>query len=183
MEDGLKLVFGPNPYRPETPIHGGVEFLGIFLPSLSAVPHCLRRAGDRRGVASGLPNAARRDGARRRLRPQHGRFARRAGRAGSSPVLSPSASRWRRSPACCCRRSIPCSPPWGTTSSCSRLPSSSSAAWADRRRRGRGPIATQVQAIAALYISPVWTDPIVFGIMVVMLMVRPQGLFGRIGHA
>ena len=42
---------------------------------------------------------------------------------------------------------------------------------------------TQVQAIAALYISPVWTDPIVFGIMVVMLMVRPQGLFGRLGHA
>ena len=37
--------------------------------------------------------------------------------------------------------------------------------------------------IAALYISPVWTDPIVFGIMVVMLMVRPQGLFGRLGHA
>jgi branched-chain amino acid transport system permease protein len=29
----------------------------------------------------------------------------------------------------------------------------------------------------------VWTDPIVFGIMVVMLMVRPQGLFGRLGHA
>ena len=42
---------------------------------------------------------------------------------------------------------------------------------------------TQVQAIASLYISPVWTDPIVFGIMVVMLMVRPQGLFGRLGYA
>ena len=41
---------------------------------------------------------------------------------------------------------------------------------------------TQVQAIASLYISPVWTDPIVFGIMVIMLMVRPQGLFGRLGH-
>ena len=25
-------------------------------------------------------------------------------------------------------------------------------------------------------------DPIVFGIMVIMLMVRPQGLFGRLGH-
>ena len=42
---------------------------------------------------------------------------------------------------------------------------------------------TQVQAIASLYISPVWTDPIVFGIMVVVLMVCPQGLFGRLGHA
>jgi branched-chain amino acid transport system permease protein len=28
----------------------------------------------------------------------------------------------------------------------------------------------------------VWSDPIVFGIMVIMLMVRPQGLFGRLGH-
>jgi len=41
---------------------------------------------------------------------------------------------------------------------------------------------TQVQAISSLYISPVWSDPIVFAIMVVMLMVRPQGLFGRLGH-
>jgi len=41
---------------------------------------------------------------------------------------------------------------------------------------------TQIQAIASLYISPVWTDPIVFGIMVLMLIARPQGLFGRLGH-
>ena len=45
-----------------------------------------------------------------------------------------------------------------------------------------GLLLTQVQAIASLYISPVWTDPIVFTIMVVMLIVRPQGLFGRLGH-
>jgi branched-chain amino acid transport system permease protein len=32
-------------------------------------------------------------------------------------------------------------------------------------------------------ISPVWTDPIVFGTMVAFLMFRPQGLFGRLGHA
>ncbi|SMF80210.1 amino acid/amide ABC transporter membrane protein 1, HAAT family [Tistlia consotensis] len=42
---------------------------------------------------------------------------------------------------------------------------------------------TQVQALAALVISPVWTDPIVFGVMVLCLMFRPQGLFGRLGHA
>jgi branched-chain amino acid transport system permease protein len=42
---------------------------------------------------------------------------------------------------------------------------------------------TQVQAISSLYVSPVWADPIVFGIMVAMLMLRPQGLFGRLGHA
>ena len=45
-----------------------------------------------------------------------------------------------------------------------------------------GLLLTQVQAIVSLYISPVWSDPIVFGIMVAMLMVRPQGLFNRLGH-
>jgi branched-chain amino acid transport system permease protein len=42
---------------------------------------------------------------------------------------------------------------------------------------------TQVQALASLVISPVWTDLIVFGTMVAFLMFRPQGLFGRLGHA
>lgn len=46
-----------------------------------------------------------------------------------------------------------------------------------------GILLTQVQAIASLYISPSWTDPLVFAIMVAALMYRPQGLFGRIGHA
>jgi branched-chain amino acid transport system permease protein len=45
-----------------------------------------------------------------------------------------------------------------------------------------GIVLTQIQAIASLYISPSWTDPLVFAIMVAVLMVRPQGLFGRIGH-
>lgn len=45
-----------------------------------------------------------------------------------------------------------------------------------------GLLITQIQAISSLYISPSWTDPLAFAIMVVVLMVRPQGLFGRIGH-
>jgi branched-chain amino acid transport system permease protein len=46
-----------------------------------------------------------------------------------------------------------------------------------------GLVLTQIQAIASLYMSPSWTDPLVFAIMVAVLMVRPQGLFGRLGHA
>lgn len=46
-----------------------------------------------------------------------------------------------------------------------------------------GVLLTQVQAISALFISPVWADPLVFGVMVLVLMFRPQGIFGRIGHA
>jgi branched-chain amino acid transport system permease protein len=46
-----------------------------------------------------------------------------------------------------------------------------------------GLLLTQVQALASLAISPVWTDPIVFGTMVAFLVFRPQGIFGRLGHA
>jgi branched-chain amino acid transport system permease protein len=46
-----------------------------------------------------------------------------------------------------------------------------------------GLVLTQIQAISSLYIPPSWTDPLVFAIMVAVLMVRPQGLFGRLGHA
>jgi branched-chain amino acid transport system permease protein len=40
-----------------------------------------------------------------------------------------------------------------------------------------------VQVLSSLIVSPVWSDPIVFSIMVLVLVLRPQGLFGRIGHA
>lgn len=47
-----------------------------------------------------------------------------------------------------------------------------------------GLLLTQAQAISSLYISPVWADPLVFAIMVLVLMVRPQGIFGgKLGHA
>jgi len=46
-----------------------------------------------------------------------------------------------------------------------------------------GLLLTQVQSISSLFISPVWSDPLLFGIMVVVLMWRPQGLFGKLGHA
>ena len=36
--------------------------------------------------------------------------------------------------------------------------------------------------INELVISPVWSDPLLFGIMVLVLMWRPHGLFGRLGH-
>ena len=45
-----------------------------------------------------------------------------------------------------------------------------------------GLLLTQVQSISSLFISPVWSDPLLFGIMVLVLMWRPQGLFGKLGH-
>jgi branched-chain amino acid transport system permease protein len=47
-----------------------------------------------------------------------------------------------------------------------------------------GLLLTQIQSLSSLYVSPVWGDPIVFGIMVLVLFVRPQGIFGgKLGHA
>lgn len=40
---------------------------------------------------------------------------------------------------------------------------------------------TQIQSISSLIIPPVWSDLLVFVIMVAVLVVRPQGLFGKLG--
>jgi branched-chain amino acid transport system permease protein len=182
MEDTFGLIFGPNPYRLETPIAGGVEAFGIFLPSyrlfliivgtaiIAAVAFVVYRtrlgamvraaAYDRHMAASlGVP-------------VQHvyaGAFAFGVALAGLAGVLlAPMYSVF---------------PTMGrdfilmafTVVIVGGMGSIAGAVVA-------GLLLTQVQAITSLYISPVWSDPIVFGIMVATLMVRPQGLFGRLGH-
>jgi branched-chain amino acid transport system permease protein len=182
MEDGFRLVFGPNPQRPEMPITGGVDFFGIFLPSyrlfliivgaaiIAAVAYVVYRtrlgamvraaAYDRHMAASlGVP-------------VQHvyaGAFAFGVALAGLAGVLL--------------------APIYSVFPTMGR--DFILMAFSVVIVGGMGSIAgavvaglllTQVQAIASLYISPVWSDPIVFGIMVAMLMVRPQGLFSRLGH-
>ena len=182
LEDTFRLVFGPNPHRPETPITGGVEAFGIFLPAyrlflivfgtaiIAAVAFVVYRtrlgamvraaAYDRHMAASlGVP-------------VQHvyaGAFAFGVALAGLAGVLL-----------------APIYTVFPTMGRDFIL-----MAFTVVIVGGMGSIAgvvvaglllSQVQAIVSLYISPVWSDPIVFGIMVAMLMVRPQGLFGRLGH-
>jgi len=182
MEDSFRLMFGPNPHRPETPITGGVEAFGIFLPAyrlflivigtaiIAAVAFVVYRtrlgamvraaAYDRNMAASlGVP-------------VQHvyaGAFAFGVALAGLAGVLlAPIYSVF---------------PTMGrdfifmafTVVIVGGMGSIAGAVVA-------GLLLTQVQVIVSLYISPVWSDPIVFGIMVAMLMVRPQGLLGRLGH-
>ncbi len=182
MEDAFRLVFGPNPHRPEAPISGGIDAFGIFVPSyrlflivigaaiIAAVALVVYRtrlgamvraaAYDRHMAASlGVP-------------VQHvyaGAFAFGVALAGLAGVLlAPIYSVF---------------PTMGrdfilmafTVVIVGGMGSIAGAVVA-------GLVLTQVQAISSLYISPVWSDPIVFGIMVLMLIVRPQGLFGRLGH-
>jgi len=182
LEDAFRLAFGPNPYRPDTPIRGAVTLFGVFLPNyrlflivvgaavIAAVALVVYRtrlgamvraaAFDRNMAASlGVPVAT----------VYAGAFAFGVALAGFAGVLlAPIYSVF---------------PTMGrdfilmafTVVIVGGLGSIAGAVVA-------GLFLTQVQAIASLYISPVWSDPIVFAIMVVMLMVRPQGLFGRLGH-
>ncbi|MCW5687193.1 MAG: branched-chain amino acid ABC transporter permease [Pseudolabrys sp.] len=182
MEDAFRLVFGPNPHKPETPISGAIDVFGVFLPlyrlflivggavivALVALVLYRTRLGamvraaafDRHMAASlGVP-------------VQHvyaGAFAFGVALAGLAGVLL--------------------APIYSVFPTMGR--DFILMAFTVVIVGGMGSIAgvvvaglllTQVQAVSSLYISPVWSDPIVFGIMVIMLMVRPQGLFGRLGH-
>jgi len=183
LEDALRLIFGPNPVKPETPIRGALDIAGIVMPNyrlflvlfgafiIAAVALVIYRtrlgamvraaAFDRDMAGSlGVPVT----------RVYAGAFAFGVALAGLAGVLL--------------------APIYSVFPTMGR--DFIFIAFTVVIVGGMGSIAgtvvaglllTQVQAIASLYISPVWTDPIVFAIMVVMLMLRPQGLFGRLGYA
>jgi branched-chain amino acid transport system permease protein len=183
LEDLLKIVFGANPLRVESPITGATEMVGLFFPnyrlfvmlfggaliaavwllvfrtSLGAVVRAA--AFDRQMSASlGVPVA----------RVYAGTFAFGAALAGTAGVLL--------------------APIYSVFPTMGRdfvliafsvviiggMGSIKGAVLA-------GLLLTQVQSLSSLYISPVWSDPLLFGIMVLVLMWRPQGLFGKLGHA
>jgi branched-chain amino acid transport system permease protein len=183
VEDLLKAGFGPNTFRPPTPITGATEILGIILPNyrlfliafgalvVLAVAYVVYRtrlgamvraaAFDRNMAASlGVPVSL----------VYAGTFAFGISLAGLAGVLlAPIYSVF---------------PTMGrdfillafTVVIVGGLGSIWGAVVA-------GLLLTQVQALASPAISPVWTDPIVFGTMVAFLVFRPQGIFGRLGHA
>jgi branched-chain amino acid transport system permease protein len=183
LEDAFRLIFGPNPIKPETPLHGAIDVAGIFMPAyrvfliamgaliITSVALVLYRTrlGAMIRAAAFDHNMAGSLGIPVRW-VYAGAFAFGVALAGFAGVLlAPIYSVF---------------PTMGrdfilmafTVVIVGGMGSIAGAVVA-------GLLLTQVQAIASLYISPVWTDPIVFGIMVAMLIVRPQGLFGRFGHA
>ena len=182
VEDAFKLAYGANPYKPETPIPGASEVLGIMLPNyriflilagaaiIAAVWVVVYRtslgamvraaAWDRHMAASlGVPVN----------RVYAGTFAFGVALAGLSGVLlAPIYSVF---------------PTMGkdfillafTVVIVGGMGSIKGAVIA-------GLVLTQIQSLSSLWISPVWSEPLVFGIMVAFLMLRPQGLAGRLGH-
>jgi branched-chain amino acid transport system permease protein len=183
LEDAYKLIFGANPLMPETPITGPTEILGIFFPSYrlflmvmgalvivavwvvvyrTALGAMVRAAAYDQYMSSSLGVPV--------LKVYSGTFAFGLALAGFAGVmLAPIYSVF---------------PTMGkdfilmafSVVIIGGLGSIKGAVIA-------GLVLAQIQAIASLYISPVWTDPLVFAIMVAVLMFRPQGLFGRLGHA
>ena len=182
LEDLLKIVFGANPLRIEQPITGATEMFGLFFPNyrlfLMAVGALVIGAGwivvfrtrlgamvraaafDRHMAASlGVPVSV----------VYAGSFAFGVALAGLSGVLL--------------------APIYSVFPTMGRdfvliafsvviiggMGSIKGAVIA-------GLLLTQVQSISSLFISPVWSDPLLFSIMVAVLMWRPHGLFGRLGH-
>ena len=183
MEDALKLVFGANPMRVEAPISGATEVLGLFFPNyrlflmafgtvIIAVVCILvfrtrlgamvrAAAYDRHMAASlGVPVGT----------VYAGTFAFGVALAGIAGVLL--------------------APIYSVFPTMGRdfvlIAFSVVIIGGMGSIKGAliaGLLLTQIQSISSLYISPVWSDPLLFGIMVLTLMWRPQGLFGRLGHA
>ncbi len=183
LEDLLKIIFGANPVRVESPITGATEMVGLFFPNYrlfvmlfggaliaavwllvfrTSVGAVVRAAAfDRQMSASlGVPVA----------RVYAGTFAFGAALAATAGVLL--------------------APLYSVFPTMGRdfvliafsvviiggMGSIKGAVLA-------GLLLTQVQSLSSLYISPVWSDPLLFGIMVLVLMWRPQGLYGKLGHA
>ncbi len=183
LEDLLKILFGPNTHRPENPLPGATDLFGIFIPTYRlfligigiavvlavAFVTYRTRLGAMVRAASFDANMAGSLGVRVGV-VYSGAFAFGVALAGLAGVLlAPIYSVF---------------PTMGhdfilmafTVVIVGGMGSIWGAVIA-------GVALTQVQAISSLVISPVWADPIVFAVMVLVLMVRPQGLFGRLGHA
>lgn len=183
LEEVIKLIFGPNPHRPDTPIPGAVEILGIFIPNYRLF---LIVAGGAVIIAVALIVYRTRVGAIVRAAA----FDRNMAASLGVPVHRVYAMAFAFGVALAGLAGVLLAPIYSIFPTMGR--DFILLAFTVVIVGGMGSIAgavvaglflTQVQAISSLYISPVWSDPIVFGIMVVMLMIRPQGLFGRLGHA
>lgn len=182
MEDAFRLIFGPNPHKPEVPISGAIDVFGIFLPLYrlfliiggAAVVALVALVVYRTRLGAMVRAAA---------------FDRHMAASLGVPVQHVYAGAFAFGVALAGLAGVMLAPIYSVFPTMGR--DFILMAFTVVIVGGMGSIAgvvvaglllTQVQAISSLYISPVWSDPIVFGIMVLMLMVRPQGLFGRLGH-
>jgi len=183
MEDALKIVFGANPLRLEAPIQGATEILGLFFPHYrlfvmlfgGAVIAAVWLLVFRTSLGAMVRAAA---------------FDRHMTASLGVPVHKVYAATFAFGVALAALAGVLLAPMYSVFPTMGRdfvfiafsvviiggMGSIKGAVLA-------GLVLTQVQSISSLWISPVWSDPLLFGIMVLVLVWRPQGLFGRLGHA
>lgn len=183
IEDGLKIIFGPNTHRPANPLPGATDILGVIIPTyrlfLIAIGAAIilvvafvvyrTRLGAMVRAAAFDRNMAASLGVRVGW-VYSGAFAFGVALAGLAGVLL--------------------APVYSVFPTMGRdfilmaftvvIVGGMGSIWGAVIA---GLVLTQVQALTALVIPPVWSEPIVFSVMVAVLMFRPQGIFGRIGHA
>lgn len=183
VEEGLKIVFGPNTQRPPTPISGAIDVLGVLLPNYRLF---LIVVGIAIVVAVALVVNKTRYGAIVRAAAYDRNMAASLG----VPVSRVFALTFAFGVALAALAGVLLAPIYSVFPTMGRdfiflaftvvivggMGSIMGAVIA-------GLVITQIQALASLIVSPVWGDPIVFSIMVLVLVMRPQGLFGRLGHA
>lgn len=183
MEDVLKIVFGANPLKLEAPISGATEMLGLFFPNYrlfvmlfgAVVIAAVWVLVFRTSLGAMVRAAA---------------FDRHMTASLGVPVRKVYAATFAFGVALAALAGVLLAPMYSVFPTMGRdfvfmafsvviiggMGSIKGAVLA-------GLLLTQVQSISSLWISPVWTDPLLFGIMVAVLVWRPQGLFGRLGHA
>jgi branched-chain amino acid transport system permease protein len=183
LEDLLKIVFGANPLRVEAPITGATEMLGLFFPNYRLF---VMAVGSAIIAAAWLLIFRTRIGAMVRAAA----FDRYMTASLGVPVAQVYALTFAFGVALAGISGVLLAPIYSVFPTMGRdfvliafsvviiggMGSIKGAVLA-------GLLLTQVQSISSLYISPVWSDPLLFGIMVLVLMWRPQGLFGKLGHA
>ncbi len=182
LEDALKIVFGANPLRLEAPISGATEMFGLFFPNYRLF---LMAVGTLVIASVWLVVFRTRLGAMVRAAA----FDRHMAASLGVPVGLVYAGTFAFGVALAGLSGVLLAPIYSVFPTMGRdfvliafsvviiggMGSIKGAVIA-------GLVLTQVQAISSLYISPVWGDPLLFSIMVLVLMWRPQGLFGRLGH-
>ncbi len=182
LEDLLKIVFGANPLRIEQPITGATEMFGLFFPNYRLF---LMASGAAVIAAVWVVVFRTRLGAMVRAAA----FDRNMAASLGVPVSTVYAGTFAFGVALAGLSGVLLAPIYSVFPTMGRdfvliafsvviiggMGSIKGAVIA-------GLLLTQVQSISSLYISPVWSDPLLFGIMVLVLMWRPHGLFGRLGH-
>ena len=182
LEEVLAILYGPNTQRPPTPIRGATELMGVMLPNYRLFVTLFGL-----GIVAAVALVVYRTRLGAMVRAAaHDRFM--AASLGV-PVAAVFAGAFAFGLALAGLAGVLLAPIYSVFPTMGR--DFILLAFAVVIVGGMGSIAgavvaglllTQVGAVSSLFISPVWSDPIVFGIMVLFLMVRPQGLFGRLGR-